>query len=322
MTVRELTPRARSAGLLRRFFSPVETSTVLRAVGIVFIVSTHVGLFSWPGMAHVLMAVAGYNFARFQLSGDRLPRLRRQLRSLGRIVVPSVAFIAVAYLLTDRYTPANILLLNAMVGPEEVTTQWHFWFIEVLVYILVAMTALLALPWADRAEKAFPLVFPLALTAVGLLSRFEIIDPDLPHTGPVLWLFALGWAVARARNVLRRCAVSAVAVLTIPGFFDNPTRDWTALAGILLLVWLPSIPVPTGLRRLTGLLASASLYAYLTHWLVYPLLVTISPALAVATSLAAGIAYWVLSMRAMGAVNRWRARTRRAITSRAGTPGG
>ncbi len=50
------------------------------------------------------------------------------------------------------------------------------------------------------------------------------------------------------------------------------------------------------------LLASASLYAYLVHWLVYPLLAGISPALAVAASLAAGVAYWAVCMRVMGAV--------------------
>jgi acyl carrier protein len=120
---------------LRRFFAPLETSIVLRAVSIVLIVSTHVGFFSWQGTAHVLMAVAGYNFARFQLSGERLARLRRQLASLARVVIPSMAFIGVAYLLTDRYSLANVVLLNAIIGPEAVTTQWHFWFIEILVYL-------------------------------------------------------------------------------------------------------------------------------------------------------------------------------------------
>ena len=247
----------------RRFFAPVETSIVLRAVGIVLIVSTHVGLFRWQGAAHVLMAVAGYNFARFQLSGKRMPRLRRQLASVARIVVPSMAFIAVAYLITDNYAPANIVLLNAVLGPEGVTTQWHFWFIEILVYLLLAATALLAIPWADRAERRFPLLFPLALTGAGLLTRYELVDPGVPHTAPALWLFALGWAIARSRTVAQRCLVSVIAVLTVPGFFENPGREATLLAGILLLIWLPSIPVPQVLRRLMVVLASASLYAYL-----------------------------------------------------------
>lgn len=50
--------------------TPTDTSIVLRAVSIVLIISAHIGLFSWPGTAHVLMAVAGFNFARFQLAGS------------------------------------------------------------------------------------------------------------------------------------------------------------------------------------------------------------------------------------------------------------
>lgn len=307
--VRDLEPRPRTAPgrTRRRFFAPVETSIVLRAVGIVLIVSTHVGLFSWQGAAHVLMAVAGCNFARFQLSGKRVPRLRRQLSSVARIVVPSMAFIAVAYLITDNYSPTNIVLLNAVLGPEGVSTQWHFWFIEVLVYLLVGSVALLAVPWADRAERRFPLLFPLALTGVGLLTRYELVNPGVPHTAPALWLFALGWAIARSRTFAQRCLVSVVAAVTVPGFFENPGREATLLAGILLLIWLPSIPVPKVLRRLLVVLASASLYAYLVHWVVYPPLAGISPALAVAGSLAAGVAYWALCLRLMGAVNRRRA---------------
>lgn len=313
--VRDLVPRASDAPVRKRgrFFAPLETGIVLRAVGIVLIVSTHVGLFSWQGAAHVLMAVAGFNFARFQLAGERLPRLRRQLASLARIVVPSVVFIAVAYLITDNYTPANILLLNAVVGPEAVTTQWHFWFIEILVYLILGTTVLLAIPWADRAERRFPLLLPLALTGAGLLTRYELVNPGVPHTAPALWLFALGWAIARSRTVPQRCLVSAIAALTVPGFFDNPLREGTLIAGILLLIWLPSIPVPTGLRRLIVVLASASLYAYLVHWLVYPPLAGISPALAVVASLAAGAAYWALCLRVLNAASRRRTRSNAAV---------
>ncbi|MET4147129.1 AMP-binding protein [Arthrobacter sp. UYCo732] len=278
----------------RRLFARLETSIVLRAVSIFLIVSTHIGFLHWQGTAHVLMAVAGFNFARFQLSGERVPRLRRQVASVARVIIPSMAFIGFAYLITDKYSLANIFLLNAVIGPEEVTTQWHFWFIEVLVYLLACMTALLAFPWVSGAEKRFPFLFPLVLLGAGLLTRFELFEPGIPHTTPTLWLFALGWAVARARHILQRCVLSLMAAVTVPGFFDDPSRELTVITGILLLLWLPSLPVPAGLRRVTLLLAGASLHIYLVHWLVYPLLVGFSPALAVAASLAAGAAYWAL----------------------------
>jgi acyl-CoA synthetase (AMP-forming)/AMP-acid ligase II len=302
--VGDLAPRARAAAPGRRVFAPMETGIVLRALGIVLIIGTHAQLFHWPGMAHVLFAVAGFNFARFQLGGERIPRLRRQARSIARIIVASVAFITLAYLLTDRYGPENIVLLSSFVGPETWTTRWDFWFVEMLVYILVFVAALLAVPGVARTERRFPFAFPLALTALGLLTRFEILVLPAHNPAPVLWLFALGWAVARARNLPRRLAVSALAVLTVPGLFGEPSRDATILAGVLLLAWLPAIPVPAGFHRLLGVLAASSLYAYLAHWLVYPGLAPTSPGLAVAASLAAGVAYWALATRLPGAAAR------------------
>jgi len=291
LPVRELErrrkPRRRSP------FSFLETSIVLRAAAIVCIVATHVELIMFQ-TAHLLFVVAGYNFARFQLADQRLPRLRRQLRGAARIVLPSSAFIAVAYLLTDRYSVANIFLLNAMVGPEQVTTQWHFWFVELLVYILLAVAALMAVPWVDRVERRAPFAFALGLVAIALLSRYDIVDPGLPKPPPVFWLFALGWALARARTHFHRITVSVITLVTLPGFFGSTVRDVTVAAGILLLVWVPALPVPAVLRRVTGWLAAASLYIYLTHWLVYPVLLPVNPVLAVVGSLVLGVGYWAL----------------------------
>ncbi|GAA4284259.1 AMP-binding protein [Brevibacterium daeguense] len=305
LPVERLAALADEAPSGRKWLGALDTSIVLRALAIVLIVGTHAKLFDLPGAAHVLMAVAGFNFARFQLSGDRAERLTRQLRSIGRIVVPSVAFIAVAYLLTDAYSPANIVLLNALVGPETWTTEWHFWFIEVLVYVLLVMVALLAVPWADRVERRAPFTFPLVLFGIGLLPRFGLLDPGVPHTLPVLWLFALGWAIGRADTPVRRLAVSVLAVLTVPGFFGEPARDGMIVVGILLLTWVRAVPVPTGLHGVLGLLAGASLHIYLVHWLVYPQLVGIHPALAVVASLAAGVGYWALTAHLPRTCRQW-----------------
>ena len=123
----------------------------------------------------------------------------------------------------------------------------------------------------QAVPTALPLALPLALTGVGLLTRFGIIDPGVPHTAPALWLFALGWAIARARTVWQRVLLTAVALASVPGYFeDDPKRNAIILGGVLLLIWLRSVPVPSALHRPLGILASASLYAYLTHWLVYP----------------------------------------------------
>ena len=316
--------RARGfAAHLADLAAPLETGIVLRAVAIVFIIATHIELFVWPGTAHVLFALAGFNFARFQLAGPRAERLRGQLRSLTRIVVPSVALIGFAFLATGQYSWHNLVLLNAVLGPEGWNTTSRFWFVEELVYVLVGVTALLAVPWADRAQRRFPWAFPLGLFGVALLERYEIV-PSLAHQGPVLWLFALGWAMAASRTLLQRSFVTFLALVTLPGFFQNEYRIATILAGILLLAWLPRLPMPRALHRLTAVLAGASLYVYLTHWLVYPLVLEGGAALgldagpggaltglAVVLSLAAGVAYWAAATRAMAAVERrWGSRRR------------
>lgn len=271
----------------------LETSVLLRALAIVLIVGTHAGLFALLGGAHLLVAVAGFNFARFQLAPpERRERLRRQLASVARIAVPTVAWIAFAALMfADEYGPANVFLANAIVGPAAWTMQWHFWFVEVLIYMLLAFALLLAIRPVDRAERRRPLGFALALVAAGLLGRFGLLDLGIPHTKPVLWLFALGWAAARCRTPRERALVTALALATVPGFFGDVQREALIAGGLVLLLWAPSVPVPAVACRVAAVLAASSLYVYLTHWQVYRPLDAL-PLLAVAASLAVGIAYW------------------------------
>ena len=283
----------------------METGIVLRAVAIIFIVATHIKFFSWEGTAHVLMAVAGCNFARFQLTGSRRERLRRQMRAVTRIVVPSVLVIGVAFAVTDDYGWHNVFLLNSIVGPQGWTDMSRFWFVEVLVHILIGLALLLAIPAVDRAARRWPWAFPLALAGVDLLQRFDIIELPYPGQGPVLWLFAFGWAAAVSRQWWQRAAMTAFALLTIPGSFSNEYRSATILVGFLILLWIPTLPVPRGLHRITALLASSSLYIYVTHWLVYPLFEQTYKGLALAASLLVGVAYWATATRAMGSVERW-----------------
>jgi hypothetical protein len=271
---------------------------LLRALAIILIVGTHAKLFTLLGSAHVLVAVAGYNVARFQLlQPSRVRRLRAQLTSIARIAVPSAVWITIAAVLTGAYGLTNVLLLNAIVGPKTWTSAWHFWFVEVLVYILLVVAGLLAIPAVDRLERRAPFGFAGLLVAVGLLGRFEVVDLGVPHTRPVFWLFALGWATALASTRWQRIAVTAVAAATVPGFFGDPWRDGLILAGFLLLVWAPTLPCPVPLTGVASLLASSSLYIYLTHWQVYPLLQQISPLLAVLASVAVGIGYWAIVSR-------------------------
>ncbi|MFC7547980.1 AMP-binding protein [Plantactinospora sp. GCM10030261] len=274
----------------------VETSVALRAIAIVLIVGTHAALFNISGGAHVLLGVAGFNFARFQLTtADRRDRLRHVRTSVLRIAVPSVAWIAVALLVLREYGPANLVLLGGVFGAPDDGSRWHFWFVEAIVHILVVAAVLLAVPAVDRAERRWPFGVPMAVLGLALAVRFDLFDlrtgHDLPATVRFGWLFAIGWAAARAGTRWRRLLVTVAILGTVPGMFDDVRRESVIVAGLVLLVWVPSLPSLASLNRVAGILAGASLYVYLTHWQVYPLLVGHSAVLAVAASLAVGIGY-------------------------------
>ncbi|MFP8959719.1 AMP-binding protein [Streptomyces nanhaiensis] len=299
--IRDLRPREdrRPATARRR---TLETGVALRAVAIVLIVGSHIPLFSVQGGAHVLLGVAGFNFARFHLtSARRRERVRGAWRAIARVTVPSLAWIVPVVLVTGAYDTANAFLLNSVVGPRDGRTEWHYWFIETLVYFLVVMTALLSLPALDRMERRFPFGLPAALAALGLVTRYDLLGLDIRvhHLTPIVvfWLFALGWATARAVTVRQRLLVTAAVLVTVPGFFGQPAREAVVVAGLALLVWVPSLPSLGPLNRLAGLLAGSSLYIYLTHWQVYPHLKDHSPLLALFASLTVGIAYGAVATR-------------------------
>ncbi|GIJ27084.1 AMP-dependent synthetase [Micromonospora qiuiae] len=282
----------------------LETSVALRTAAIVLIVGSHIPLFTLTGGAHLLLAVAGFNFARFQLTtAGRRDRLRQIGAGLARIVLPTVAWIGAVMLVTDQYRPSTLLLVHSIVGPGD-ATGWHFWFVEALVYLLVALAALLALRPVDRLERRYPFALPLGLTVLGLLGRYDVFGFDARHDLPAAlvagWLFTLGWAAARADNVGRRLLVTVAAALTVPGFFGQPAREALIVAGLALLVWLPTVPSLGLVNRIAGVLAGSSLYIYLTHWQVYPHLRD-WPLVALAASLVVGIGYAVLA----GRVGRW-----------------
>lgn len=279
----------------------VETSVVLRAAAIVAIVGSHANLFTLLGGAHVLLAVAGFNTARFLLTDrPRRERIRRLGMATGRIALPSALFIALVATWTQGLGWRQAALINSLTTTAWAEPAWHYWFIEALVQILLAVTLVLAVPSLDRAERRWPFWFPLALGLLSLLPRYGFFGPegDQVHRATVVFfLFALGWAAYRARTILERLLVSAVLALTVPGLFGLGVREAAVVLGVLLLVWVPSLRLPRAVARLVGPLASASLWIYLVHWQVYPWFESRSPLVGTMLSLVAGVVAWQLHAR-------------------------
>lgn len=313
-----------------RWVAHLDTGLVLRALAIVLVVLTHLEVTEVRGGAHLLLGVAGYTFARFPLAAVRdSDRIGGLLRSIARFAVPSVLYIGLVAALSDAYDWSNVVLLNHVLGPPRWTEAWNFWFVEALVTILAVLAILLAAPAVRRLERRRRLLLPAVLLAVGLLLRadlFGVGETTLRYSRPhlVFWLFALGWLIQVSAGVRRQLLVSALALATLTGYFpDEPVRGLVVHAGLLLLIWLPSLPVPRFLAPLLSRLASASLWIYLTHWALWPLLLDVGAPrpVVVLACLVAG----VLASNAVNRLEQAATRLARAVASKRdtdGVPGG
>ena len=291
-------PRPVDAGGQRRW-ARLDTTVGLRGLAILFVVASHVDLVALEGGAHLLLALAGFNFARFQLSaaGDARTRLRHGLSGLAQLLVPAVLWVGVVAVVLGSYDLTTVLFVREFLNSSEWDDQWQLWFLESLVWITAAALALTCLPALHRLERRTPFRFALVLLGVTAAARFADVGlragPTQRYTTVVVaFVFVLGWLAARADTRRRRLLVSALAVALLAGFFGQAHREAIVLGGFLMMLWLPHVPVPAWAARTAGVLAGASLFIYLTHWQVYPPLEDAGhPWLALAASLAVGIAY-------------------------------
>ncbi|MCY4725349.1 AMP-binding protein [Nocardioides sp. STR2] len=283
----------------RRRTTYLDTSVALRALAIVFIVASHVDLVALEGGAHLLLALAGFNFARFQLSapGGARTRLRHGLAGLAQLVVPAVLWVGGVALVLGSYDLTTVLFVREVVNGSEWDDQWQLWFLESLVWLTAAALALTTLPVLHRLERRTPFRFALGVLAVATVARVAEVGlragPTERYTTLVVaFFFALGWAGARAATTRQRLVVSGLALLLVVGFFGEVHREVIVVGGFLLLLWRPHVPVSPLLARVAGVLATASLFIYLTHWQVYPPLEDAGHQwLALVASITVGVAY-------------------------------
>ena len=277
----------------------LDTTVALRALAILFVVASHVDLVALEGGAHLLLALAGFNFARFQLSsaGDSRTRLRHGLSGVAQLVVPSVLWVGAVALALGTYDLTTALFLREFVNASEWDDQWQLWFLQSLVWITLGALALTCVPVLHRLERREPFRFALVVLGVAALARFAEVGlragPTQRYTTLVVaFFFVLGWLGARAGTTRQRLLVSFLAAVLTVGFFGQWHREVIVLGGFLLVLWRSYVSLPPLLARTCGVLAGASLFIYLTHWQVYPPLEDSGHQwLALLASIAVGIAY-------------------------------
>ena len=260
----------------RRGWVPTEVPSLLRALAILAVVVTHCDLVLVPGGAHVLLAVAGYNLSRFVLAGSTgRVRVGRVLGALAGIVVPAAVWVAAVAAVTGQYRWTTALLLNQVVGPEQWTDDWQFWFIEALALGFLLVAGLLAVPALARTHDRAPFGFTGVVVMATLALRYLLVGVEAGATeryaAPVvLWCIALGWWATTATSTRRRVLVAVVAAVSVQGFFGDPQREAVVTLGIALLVFVPQVPLPRFGTHAVRLVSAASFWIYVTHWQVYP----------------------------------------------------
>lgn len=286
----------------RRRFARIDTTIPLRALAIVMIVGSHSNLWTLVGGAHVLLAVAGTNFARFHLTDeDSRQRLRRVGRAAARIAVPSILWIGLVSLVAGTYPLRTVLLLNDLLGGRGWSEPaWHFWFVEVVLMLALGAGLLTSVPRVMALERRHRFGLAAGLTALALVPRWwatwSSYDGDVIHSSLFVgWLFLGGWAAAVARTTPQRLLAAGLLLLGTWDLTGDLQRDLTIAGGLLVLVGLPTVPWPRVLVGITGTLASASLFIYLTHWQVYPHLENRWPLGGLLASLAVGVLAWRLA---------------------------
>lgn len=274
----------------------VEMSVLLRAVAVIAICGSHADLFRILGGAHTLLAVAGFNAARFGLA---TPSSGLRWRATGRmligIAVPTMAIALFGMVTHDRYGWANVVLANWMTGDLAYGFHNELWFIDALVASLLVMTAVLSVPPVARWWHRDPWAVAFGVAVLALIPRFTVLatwEGVLRGILPtVFWFFAIGAALAYSRTKGRqRLTLAVAAVGGITFFPDDPIRNLTILAGIAALALVPSVRVPAWTVPVVSLLASASLYIYLIQFQIISLVPTSLGATLAA--LAAGCVVW------------------------------
>jgi acyl-CoA synthetase (AMP-forming)/AMP-acid ligase II len=287
-----------------------DTALALRFLGILAVVASHFELFDLGGATFLLIVVAGFNFARFQLPNVlRLESIRPVLASIVPIALPALIAITLLEIKTGHYDGLQLMLLGNW---EDATTQWFsLWFLEMLVQVYLIAGALLLIPavqhgarrHAWRTSSALLALSAAMAIATPLIWDVEQLAIRIPPL--LLWLFFLGWSIQQARGITEK-ALTWAGVVGLPLLIWVDVSDfrwlqhgiaWVVTGGTLLL-FLTAVKLPRPVFRVVSVIAEASMFIYIVHWSARANWVRVSgvdsPALNVAIGVAGGVgAYWL-----------------------------
>ena len=270
-------PVAELEGLPKRLGSSVtvEASVLARALGITSVVVNHSAILAAfmkiDGAAFMLIIPMGFSFARFQL--QRILAHGRPWSALGtlpRIMVPTFLLALAHQMKGGTLYPSVLLFYNNFVD-HYTDGGFNFWFIEIFVQLQLIFIALCALPPFRRRVRTSPYTVSLVLfvggfalsRALPLLWNTEHLYNLVPYR--FICYFALGWCLFFAEKRWERWVNSGLVVFLSVMQLPALSEAFWVFVGGQLIAWAPAVRLPKALASAIGIVASASLYIYLTH---------------------------------------------------------
>ncbi len=305
-SIREL---AREKRATRSRWTRIDSSVLLRAIAIVLVTAGH---FEWPdppGSVRALFVVAGMSFGRYlvpQVLRETGTFVARPIaRFVLKIAIPTVLYTLLVNIVFHRPKLPGMFLVNNLVSPDRAVAGIGFWFIDVLLQSLVILALLLSVRWVRRLIARDP--FGFALGASVCFAAIAFVAPSVWDTSrlfdrvPQMYLGAicLGWAIVHAESLRRRLLVVAATVLTFAdAAWQTERLLWLPFAAACFLIFCSRVALPLYVGRLVNLVATASLFIYLTDHQIGSALVNLGLGdqvlVMVIIAVAGGVVVWKL----------------------------
>lgn len=290
----------------RSRWARVDSSVLLRAISIVGVVVGHYELPNLAGTVIALFVVSGMSFGKYlapQVVGTG--RVTPILRLVGKIAIPSILYSILVNVFFGLPKWPGMLLVNNLVSASSHESGIGFWYIDVLVQCFAILAILLAVPPVRRLVAGDPFAIlvgaTLAFTGIAVAAPWVVSTAHLADRVPHHYLGAvfLGWAIVHATTPRRKLVVAAVTLVAFAPFaWESEYYLWFPFVATFFVLAVDRVSVPRLLGRLVNIVASASLFIYLTDhqvgWAFEKVHLADQGLLMVVTAVIVGVALWKL----------------------------
>lgn len=264
------------------YVQSVETNVALRALAILAIMLNHQYLFSVThiaGGAALLMVLAGYSLARFQV----VPIFAGQVWGtfwpyLKKIIIPYLVICVVLITkraLSNEPLQYDILFMVSNLYRFETTAFGNFWFIQALAQCVVILGIVFSIKKfrtyaVENMWKYSLLLLSFFVFTCFLINSFwntKALDFQVPHI--YLPLIMIGWCASVGKSNMQKLLLFGYAFLIFSamrwlGLWYISQYIWL-IVGTFLLLFTPSIKIFSFLKPIVVEIAAAAYFIYLTH---------------------------------------------------------